>query len=213
MSTRPITPRLADRFCLLAVSQLQTQMSRSGTLDTGALGVVSACAAIAAIVLGVRSAHHLWIAALVLLVLSLGLALYALHLPGAEQIGPLVTDMLDARVSDDDAYLEGILLEDLAAETVANEQTIERKDPLLARAVTLLVLAIVLEPAGVRMSAMEPPTANRPTRDYPRTPDGKYKYTTSDGSPRYFQQVKMPGVASQRLRGSRRSASATGASR
>jgi hypothetical protein len=37
MSTKPITPGLADRFCLLAVSQLQTQMSRSGTLDTGAL--------------------------------------------------------------------------------------------------------------------------------------------------------------------------------
>jgi len=59
MSTKAITPRLADRFCLLAVSQLQTQMSRSGTLDASALGVVSACAAIAAIVLGVRSAHHL----------------------------------------------------------------------------------------------------------------------------------------------------------
>jgi hypothetical protein len=45
------------------------------------------------------------------------------------------------------------------------------------------------------MSGMDQPTAGRPTRDYPRTPDGKYKYTASDGSPRYFKQVKMPGVA------------------
>ena len=43
---------------------------------------------------------------------------------------------------------------------------------------------------------MKPHTTNRPNRDYPRMPDGKYKYTASDGSPRYFQQVKMPGVAS-----------------
>jgi hypothetical protein len=37
--------------------------------------VVSACAAIAALVLGVRSTHHLWIAALAMLILALGLAL------------------------------------------------------------------------------------------------------------------------------------------
>jgi hypothetical protein len=57
MSTKAITPRLADGLRSLAESQLQTQVSRSGTLDVGALGVVSACVAIAAIVLNVRSAH------------------------------------------------------------------------------------------------------------------------------------------------------------
>jgi hypothetical protein len=111
---------------------------------------VSACAAIAAIVLGVRSAHHLWIVALVLLGLSLGLALRALRLPGAARNGPLVSGVLDAHANNDDAYLEDILLKDLAAETLANEQAIARKDLLLARAVTLLVLAIVLEMAGVQ---------------------------------------------------------------
>jgi hypothetical protein len=40
MSTKAITPRLADRFCLLAVSQLQTQAACSAALDGGALGVV-----------------------------------------------------------------------------------------------------------------------------------------------------------------------------
>ena len=31
---------------------------------------------------------------------------------------------------------------------------------------------------------MEPTTTSQPTRDYPRTSDGKYKYTTWDGRPR-----------------------------
>ncbi len=88
--------------------------------------------------------------ALILLVLSLGLALYALRLPGAERTGPLVAGILDARPTRDDEDLEDILLADLAAETLANEQAIARKDLLLARAVTLLVLAIALELAGVQ---------------------------------------------------------------
>ena len=150
MSTNGITPRLADSLRSLAERQLQTQVSRSGALDVGALGVVSACAAIAAIVLGVRSADHLWVAALILLALSLGVALYALRLPGAEQNGPLVADMLDARAVDDDRTIEKGLLEDLSAETFANEQALAGKDSLLAWAVALLVLAIVLELAGVQ---------------------------------------------------------------
>jgi hypothetical protein len=44
------------------------------------------------------------------------------------------------------------------------------------------------------MSSMEPATSSRPTRDYPRTPDGKYKYTAWDGSPRYFEQMILPGL-------------------
>jgi hypothetical protein len=88
MSTKAITPRLADRLCSLAQSQLQTQAARSASVDAGALGVVSARAAIAALILSARSAHHLWIAALVLLALSAGLAVRALLLRGAKEIGP-----------------------------------------------------------------------------------------------------------------------------
>lgn len=150
MSTKAITPRLANRLCSLAESQLQTQVSRSGTLDAGALGLVSACAAVAALVLGVRSAHSFWIAALVLLLLALGLAVRALLLPGAEQIGPPLADMLDARASNDDATIEADLLEDLATETSANNQALARKYPLFFAAVSLLVLAIVTELAGVQ---------------------------------------------------------------
>jgi hypothetical protein len=60
-----------------------------------------------------------------------------------------MTEMLDARACNDDKTIEGNLLEDLAAETLANEQALARKDPLLAWAVALLVFAIMLELAGI----------------------------------------------------------------
>ena len=150
MSTKAITPRLADWLCSLAESQLQTQAARSASVDAGALGVVSACAAIAALVLAVKSADHLWIAALALLGLSAGLAVRALFLPGAEEIGPLVTDILNDRATRDDEELEQSLLEDLADETLVNNQGLARKDPLFIRALAFLVLAVLLELAGVQ---------------------------------------------------------------
>lgn len=148
MSTNAITPRLADWFCLLAVSQLQTQVSRSGTLDASALGVMAVDAAIGAIVVGTGGAHNLWILALVLLVLSVGVAVRTLLGPGAKQNGPSVTEMLDARASNNDETIEENLLEDLAAETLVNEQALARKDPMIAWALALLVLAIVIELGG-----------------------------------------------------------------
>jgi hypothetical protein len=44
------------------------------------------------------------------------------------------------------------------------------------------------------MSHMKQPTTNRPTMDYPRTPDGKYKYTTWDGQPLHHKPVITPGM-------------------
>jgi hypothetical protein len=41
------------------------------------------------------------------------------------------------------------------------------------------------------MSSMEP-TTSRPTREYPRTPDGKYKYTTEDGQPLHLEPATTP---------------------
>jgi hypothetical protein len=149
MSTQEITPRLANSLRSLAESQLQIQAARSASVDAGALGVVSACAAIAALILNARAANHLWIAALTLLAVSASLAIRALLLAGAEAIGPLVGDMLNARARENDAYLENVLLDDLATETLANDQALARKDRLLAWAVALLMLAIVLELAGL----------------------------------------------------------------
>lgn len=150
MPTKAITPRLADKLCSLAESQLQTQAARSASVDAGALGVVSACAAIAALVLTVRSADHLWVAALLLLGLSAGLAIRALLIRGAQEIGPLVADILNDRQWIDDEDLEQSLLEDLADETLVNNRGLARKDPLFIGALALLVLAVLLELAGVQ---------------------------------------------------------------
>jgi hypothetical protein len=42
------------------------------------------------------------------------------------------------------------------------------------------------------MSTMEPTITSQPTGDYPRTPDGKYKYTTWDGQPLHFEPATTP---------------------
>jgi hypothetical protein len=44
------------------------------------------------------------------------------------------------------------------------------------------------------MSSMEPTTRVRSTRPYPRTPDGKYKYTTQDGSPLHYEPYVIPDI-------------------
>jgi hypothetical protein len=112
--------------------------------------ITAAARAPPAIVVGTRGTYDLRIVALALLGLSLSVAVRILLGPGAKQNGPLVADMLDARASNDDTYLEGVLLKDLAAETLVNEQALARKDPLIAWAVALLLLAIVLDLAGVQ---------------------------------------------------------------
>lgn len=148
MATKPIAPRLAESLLLLATSQLQAQAARSAALDAGALGVMAVDAAVTAIVVGAKGAHGLWIVALVLLGLSAGLAVRALLLRGAKEIGPLVTDILNDRDRSNDEELERSMLEDLATETLANVQALARKDPLFIGALTLLVLAILVELAG-----------------------------------------------------------------
>jgi len=150
MPTKPIKPGLANGLRLLAVSQLQIQAARSVALDTSALGVMAIDAALAAIIIGTRGAYDLWIAALVLLGLSLGVAVRTLLRPGADQNGPSVTEMLDARACDDDETIEGNMLTDLAGDVQINGQALARKDPLIAWAVALLVLGVVIELAGLQ---------------------------------------------------------------
>lgn len=148
MSTKEITSELADGLRSLAESQLQIQASRSAALDAGALGVVSVDVAVAALILTARPAHHLWIVALILLALSLGLAVHTLLLTGTQETGPLVAYVLAERETRDDDILEESLLEDLAANTLANTQTLAHRGSLFSRALVLLVLTIVVELAG-----------------------------------------------------------------
>jgi hypothetical protein len=148
MSNPETTPRLADNLRLLAASQLQIQAARSVALDGGALGVMAVDAGVAAIIIGTRGTHGLWIVALVLLGLSLGLAVRIIRLPGAEETGPSLADRRDAGETRDERRLEEWLLNDLTEDIETNEQALARKAPLFDRALTFLVLAIVVELAG-----------------------------------------------------------------
>jgi len=150
MSTRGITPRLAESLNrrLLAASQLQIQAARSVALDASALGVMAVDAAVAAIVIGAREAYDLWILALVGLGCSLGLAVQSLRLPGAERIGPSIADTPEAPESEDEHSPADSLLNDLAQHIETNEHALDSKESPFDRALTFLVLAIVLALAG-----------------------------------------------------------------
>ena len=80
---------------------------------------------------------------------SAGLAVRALLLRGAREIGPFVIDVLDAHDIDDDEDAQDALLKDLAAETLANQRALDQKDPLITWALAFLVLAVLFELAGV----------------------------------------------------------------
>jgi hypothetical protein len=148
MSTKATNPGLGESLRSLAECQLQMQAARSAALDAGALGVMAVDAGVAAIVMGAGGAYGLWIVALVLLGLSLGVAARTLRLPGAERTGPIVEDIREARDKYDDDSLEESLLEDLASDVRVNRQSLARKRPLFDRALTFMVLAIILKLAG-----------------------------------------------------------------
>jgi hypothetical protein len=148
MSTQGITPRLAEGLNrrLLAASQLQIQAARSVALDASALGVMAVDAGVAAIIVNARGAYDLGIIALAMLGLSLGLAVRSLRLPGAERIGPPPSPTPpEAREAKDEHSLGDSLLENLVEDVETNEHALARKDPPLERALTFLVLAIIIE--------------------------------------------------------------------
>ncbi len=148
MSIKAIKPTLAESLRSLAVSQLQMQTVRSAALDGGALGVMAVDAAIATLIVDTGGAHRLWIGALALLSLSLAVAVGALRLPGAEQTGPVIEAIHEARKIQDDNELEESLREDLAEDVHTNDQALVRKARLFNGALTFLVLAIVIELVG-----------------------------------------------------------------
>ncbi len=124
------------------------QTARSAALDGGALGVIAVDAGVAAIIVGASGAYGLWIVALAMLGLSLSVAVRTLRLPGAEDTGPSVAEIHDARDTQSDLRLEDLLFKGLAEDVHSNEQALARKGPLFDRALTFLVLAIVIELVG-----------------------------------------------------------------
>jgi hypothetical protein len=148
MSTKMIAPRFSEDLFPLTLHRLQRQTARSGALDGRVLGVILLDALLAATITVGAGVYELWILVLVLLGLSFGFAFKALRNPGAEQIGPCIGDVLKARETYDDHTIREWLLDDLIDDVESNEQALVRKGPLFNRALTFLVLAILVELAG-----------------------------------------------------------------
>jgi hypothetical protein len=148
MSTKVIAPRFSEDLSPLTLHRLQRQTARSGALDGRVLGVILLDALLAVTITVGAGVYELWILALVLLGLSFGFAFKAMRNPGAEQIGPCIGDVLKARETQDDRTIREWLLDDLIDDVESNEQALARKGPLFNRALTFLVLAILVDLAG-----------------------------------------------------------------
>ena len=148
MSAKSTKPEPDDWMRLLTGNRLQRRVSRSVALEAGALGVMAVVAALALIVIGATGAYDLSIVALLLLVLSFGLAVHTLLLPSAEETGPTLAAMRRARDVEDAGEFEKSLLDDLEVDLRINDRALTRKTLLFKRAVTLLALAILVELAG-----------------------------------------------------------------
>jgi hypothetical protein len=149
MSTNPHKPEPSEWLRLLTGNRLQTQVSRSGALIGGALGVMAVDVAVALIVLGAGGAYALSILALVLLGASFFLAMRALSLPNAKDAGPSLAAMRSAREAEDARELEDALLDDLEEDIEANEHALARKTLLFEGALKFLAAAILVELAGL----------------------------------------------------------------
>jgi len=117
-------------------------------LDTGALGLMVLDVALATLLVGTTGAYDLWIAALALLGLSFALAIRALRRKGAKETGPSVARLREERETRDAHQIRESLLAELTEEVQANDGALARKAVLFDRALTPLVLAILIDLAG-----------------------------------------------------------------
>lgn len=119
------------------------QVSRSSTLEAGAIGVMAADAAFAVTVIHTGPAV-MWIAALALLAVSLSLAVRSIRLPGPEETGPSLPDTLEASETQTEDEVQRTLLERFTRDIRRNEQALARKTSLFDQALMIAVLGIVL---------------------------------------------------------------------
>lgn len=80
--------------------------------------------------------------------MSFGLAIRALRLKGGEETGPSVARLRAYREMHDQHWLRESLLEDLATDVALNDRALAHKAALFERALTPLVLAIMIDLAG-----------------------------------------------------------------
>lgn len=148
MSPKSHKPEPSEWLRLLTGSRLQTQVSRSGVLVGGAVGVMAVDVAVALIVLGGGGAYALSILVLLLLGLSFSLAVRAVLLPGAREAGPSLDAMRRGRESKDARELEDSLLDDLEEDLDINDRALARKTLLFEHALRFLAFATLVELTG-----------------------------------------------------------------
>lgn len=149
MNEPSIDATLASSLQSLAQCQLQAQTSRTAALDAGAVGLMGVDAAIAASMGSVPAATGVWIVAFSLVWASFAVIATALLIQGADDIGPMVGEVLARRVYLPDRDLVGDLLDDLAARVTANRRSLEQKEPRLTNGLLLTLMAVLVELVGL----------------------------------------------------------------
>lgn len=139
---------LTEHLCSLAQRRLQTQTTRSGTLEASSLGVMAFDAALATIALSVGRTQ-LWSAVLTLLCASLALAIATLGFPTAQRTGPSLARVRRRRLTEEDSRVAEYLLDGLEQGIRLNQLVLRRKEPLFKLALICLTLAVTVELAGV----------------------------------------------------------------
>jgi hypothetical protein len=139
---------LASSLQSLAECQLQIQTSRAGSLDAGVVGLMGVDAAIAASIVGVHGATDLWATALVLICASFARVSTALLIQGADGIGPSIAEVIARRDAGADHEFVRDILDDLSACVLANRRALDRKEPRLANALVLTLIAVLVELAS-----------------------------------------------------------------
>jgi Na+/melibiose symporter-like transporter len=141
------TDSLQLSLCSLATTQLKIQGTISRSLDFRLHCVLVIDAMAAAIILGTGHTHGVWIAAVVLLVVSVALAAWTLRLP-AERTGPSPHEILQAGETLENHILGQSLLDDLSKDIVTNEHSLLRKTSMSNRALIFLMLGFLVEIAA-----------------------------------------------------------------
>lgn len=148
VTSTPIDATLASSLQSLAECQLQSQTSRAGALDAGAVGLMGVEGAIAASIAGARSLTAPEIVAFALLCAAFAIVATALLMRDGDDIGPAVTEVMACRGGRSDHDLVCDLLDDLALRVLANRHALDRKEPRLANALVLTLIAVLVELVG-----------------------------------------------------------------
>lgn len=143
MISTPLDATLAHSLQSLAESQLQSQLSRRAALDATAAAIMGLDAVIAAAIGGVGAQNGLSTAAVALLGLSFSIVATVLLTRGADDMGPLVTEVMARRSARSDQELVVDLLDDLAARIAANQLALSRKEPRITAGLVLTLIGVL----------------------------------------------------------------------